>query len=85
MQKDKILHFLVCAVITFVVTLLFFIANATFVISALAGVIASTAAGWGKEFGDKVNPNNKWDWKDIIADSLGTLFGIIVSSLLWIL
>lgn len=85
MQKDKILHFLVCAVITFVAMLLFFIANATFVISALAGAITSTAAGWGKEFGDKVNPNNKWDWKDIIADSLGTLFGVIVSSLLWIL
>lgn len=84
-QKDKIVHFIVCAVITVVVMVLFFVANTTFVIAALAGAITSTAAGWGKEFGDKVNPYNKWDWKDILADFIGTIFGILLGSLLWLI
>jgi len=83
-QRDKILHFLACAVITFTTMVIFFILNTSFIIAALAGILCSTAAGWGKEYGDKVNSNNKWDWYDILADSLGTLIGLLVGGLLWL-
>jgi len=82
--KDKYMHFSACAVITIVTMVLFFLFNCNFIIAALAGICTSTAAAWGKEYGDKNNPNNKWDWHDIIADSLGTLFGIILSSIIWL-
>lgn len=84
-QKDKILHVLACASITIIVMILFFIVDSEFVIAALAGAIASTSAGLGKEFGDKVNPYNKWDWKDIVADSIGTAIGIIIAGILWLI
>ena len=40
-----------------------------------AGVGISMAAGFGKEYGDKLNPSNQWDWKDVIADAAGALLG----------
>lgn len=85
MQKDKILHFLACAALTVLTMILFFIVNSPYYYAALAGILVSTAAAWGKEYGDKVNPNNKWDWHDVIADSIGTIFGLILSSGLWLI
>ena len=85
MQKDKILHFSACAVITFLTISIFFIINTSFCIAALAGMLTSTAAAWGKEYGDKVNPHNKWDWKDILADSIGTLAGVLLGGILWLI
>lgn len=67
------------------VMLLFNIIECQFVIAALAGILVSTAAAWGKEYGDKQNPNNKWDWRDILADSIGTLSGVATGGLLWVL
>lgn len=85
MQKDKILHFLACAALTVLTMILFFIVNSPYYYAALAGILVSTAAAWGKEYGDKVNPNNTWDWYDVIADSIGTIVGVILSSILWLI
>ena len=85
MQKDKILHFLACAALTFLTMGLFFVVNSPYYYAALAGILVSTAAAWGKEYGDKVNPNNKWDWYDVFADSIGTIIGLIVGSMLWLI
>lgn len=84
-QKDKKLHFLACAAITFMVMLIFSILNTPITIAAFTGILTSTASAWGKEYGDKCNPYNKWDWKDIIADSLGTIGGLVIGSTLWLL
>jgi len=65
--------------------ILFFVVNSPYCYAALAGILVSTAAAWGKEYGDKVNPNNKWDWHDVIADSIGTIVGVILSSILWLI
>ena len=32
-----------------------------------------------------LNPNNKWDWYDVFADSIGTIIGLIVGSMLWLI
>jgi len=64
---------------------LFFVVNSPYHYAALAGILVSTAAAWGKEYGDKVNPNNRWDWHDVIADSIGTIIGLILSSILWLI
>lgn len=35
------------------------------------GVPFALGASLGKEYGDKMSPGNKWDWKDILADLAG--------------
>ncbi|MBO6271461.1 hypothetical protein J6O48_01635 [bacterium] len=52
---------------------------------AISGFSVAFAAGLGKEYGDKVNPNNKWDWYDILADVLGSLIGVIIPILIKII
>ena len=42
------------------------------------------AAGLGKEIADHLNPYNKWDWKDVLADVLGTLTGLIIPGVIMI-
>ena len=34
-------------------------------------------ASLGKEYGDKMSPGNKWDWKDILADLAGIVAGYL--------
>ena len=36
-------------------------------ISLIASVFTAISANLGKEFGDKINPYNDWDWFDVIA------------------
>lgn len=83
--KDKYLHFSICAIIAIAIMVIFNILDASFSISALASICAAMGTGLGKEYGDKVNPNNKWDWKDVFADFLGTILGILISGTLWLL
>ena len=84
-QKDKILHFSACAIIALITFLLFWLIGCSYTITALAALLISTAAGWGKEYGDKANPNNKWDWKDILADAVGTVIGILFGYIIFLL
>lgn len=85
MQKDKILHFSASAALVIIMMTIFFICNSNWVLAALAGTAVSATAGITKEYADSLNPNNKWDWKDIIADALGISAGLLISSLLWII
>ena len=39
------------------------------------GVPFALGASLGKEYGDKMSPGNKWDWKDILADLAGIVAG----------
>ena len=52
---------------------------------ALAGFCGGLAAGIGKEYGDECCENNKWDWKDIAADCIGSLVGAGFAMILTIL
>lgn len=40
------------------------------------GVPFALGASLGKEYGDKMSPGNKWDWKDILADLAGDRGGL---------
>lgn len=41
------------------------------------GVSFALGASLGKEYGDKMSPSNKWDWKDILADLAGIVAGYL--------
>lgn len=67
-QSDKVLHFLVCFVITFVLSF----------INPIFGAFVALIIGLYKEFTDSHKVGNYWSWGDIIADIVGICFGIIL-------
>ena len=77
-NKDKWYHFIICFLITFIFAIIFnlFISVP---ISIILGIILSLFIGIGKEIYDKYSPNHYFDWKDILADLLGSIFGGIIS------
>lgn len=77
--RDKKLHFACCMLIAFAATMLIG-ALSNLCAGSLAGLLTAMGAGVGKEYGDKVNPNNKWDWQDIIADLLGAIIGTAIAA-----
>lgn len=72
---DKKLHFGCSFAIATVAGLFANAIGMTWFQSLFTGAGISIAAGFGKEYGDKLNPNNHWDWDDVIADGLGALLG----------
>jgi len=79
--SDKLMHFGVCAGIALAVSAIGWAAGFGWP-SLYAGAVASLAAGFGKEYGDKANPDNKWDWQDVMADALGAAAGLFIGALL---
>ena len=65
----KAAHFVTCLCITLWVGLFF---------GAWWGVMASVAAGVGKEAYDSRPGGTGWDWMDIAADGAGTVAGLFV-------
>ncbi|ROT10452.1 hypothetical protein ED388_04845 [Muribaculaceae bacterium Isolate-007 (NCI)] len=80
-QQDKIKHFTVCFIVASIASSVEALCGATYLLSAVAGVIAGGAIGVGKEYGDKCSPGNKWDWNDIAADMIGSVIGSALGSL----
>lgn len=82
-RGDYILHFGVCISSTFVVGLVsFLLTYALFgvvpaIVASLLGAAFATGLSIGKESGDKNNPNSGWSWRDLLADALGILAGLI--------
>lgn len=66
-QSDKILHFLVCFVITFMLSF----------ISPIFGAFVALVLGLYKEFTDSHKVGNCWSWGDILADIIGIVFGFL--------
>lgn len=66
-QSDKILHFLVCFVITFVLSF----------INPIFGAFVALVLGLYKEFTDSHKLGNTWSWGDILADIIGIVFGFL--------
>lgn len=83
-SKDKKLHFTCCMLIAFAVTILIGLLSNWYV-GGLAGLLTAMGTGVGKEYGDKINPYNKWDWYDILADLIGTIVGITIGIIIIIL
>lgn len=67
-QVDKILHFLVCFMITFVLSF----------INPIFGAFVALMLGLHKEFTDSHKLGNTWSWGDILADVLGIIGGILL-------
>lgn len=75
--RDKKLHFICCMLIAFATTMLIGILSNWYA-GGLAGLLTAMGTGVGKEYGDKANPNNRWDWYDILADLIGTVTGTVL-------
>ena len=67
-QSDKILHFLVCFMTTFVLSF----ANPIF------GAFVALVLGLYKEFTDSHKEGNYWSWGDILADIIGIIGGLLL-------
>lgn len=74
--KDKRLHFGYSYIIAFICGLISLMLNMNALQIFYSGFTISCAAGFGKEYGDKINPYNHWDWYDILADVIGAALGI---------
>lgn len=82
--KDKKLHFICCMLIALATTILIGVLSNWYA-GGLAGLLTAMGTGVGKEYGDKINPYNKWDWYDILADFIGTIVGIAIGMIIIIL
>lgn len=80
-STDKLKHFIVCLAVALVASLIEGASGASAWQSVIAGFIAGSAIGVGKEYGDKCAPGNKWDWGDIGADFSGAVIGAVLGSL----
>lgn len=80
--QDKIKHFCACAILAFSVSAIESCLGAQYHNAWLAGFIAGIAIGVGKEYGDKCAEGNEWDWLDIVADSIGSIIGASLGSVL---
>ena len=80
-QHDQIKHFGACFVIAFVASATEAGCGALYTQSFIAGIIAGSAIGVGKEYGDHCALGNRWDRSDIAADLAGALLGSALGSL----
>lgn len=79
---DKLYHLSACFIITFIVGIIMLpITNLFGVI--FSSFISGSAAALAKEYADMVNPNNKWDWKDIAADYCGIFMALVILIILY--
>ena len=71
-QSDKVLHFLVCFVVTFALSW----------VNVIIAIIFALILSFYKEFMDMNEKGNYWSWGDILADSLGILIAIFAYTLI---
>lgn len=71
-QSDKVLHFLVCFVVTFALSW----------VNVIIAVIFALILSFYKEFMDMNEKGNFWSWGDILADCLGILTATFAYSLI---
>ena len=71
-MNDKILHLFVSLVLVVVLSLF---------LHCAAALVVTLAVGVLKELADKYVKRTMFDWYDLVADALGALAGVVVSSL----
>lgn len=75
--SDKYVHLICSLLITFAAgKVICFVSSLSVLVSALIGAGVGFAIGVAKEAADK-----RFDWQDILADSVGCLLGFIVTAL----
>ena len=79
-QRDKLLHFVVCMIVAAVTAALLGVVGASAWPAAVGGFVAAMACGVGKEYGDSKAPGNRWDRADISADAVGAIFGAAIGA-----
>lgn len=84
MSTDKWKHMAVCATVAMCAMGLMRIIHALPIVAVLASLLCAISIGAGKEYGDYCNPNNRWDWYDLLFDLLGGCVGSAIGILLWI-
>ena len=82
--KDKKLHFAYCMLIALFVTIFVGVLS-NWYCGAISGLLTAMGCGVGKEYGDKANPYNKWDWYDLLADLIGAIVGVVLGTIVVIL
>lgn len=82
LQRDKALHFAVCAAVSLLAAVVIALLSKSFLCSAFAGFFSGFAIGAGKEYGDSQAVGNRWDWQDLLADTLGAATGSAIGGLL---
>ncbi|MCM1219916.1 MAG: hypothetical protein NC548_36045 [Lachnospiraceae bacterium] len=83
--KDKIQHICVCAAVAYTLCEAMCLIGSNSLQSSTAGAVCAMTAGITKEYADKAH-GCVWDWKDIIADSIGTAIGVGLFNLrLWLI
>jgi len=69
MQKDKLIHFLASCGLTLIFSML---------VGWELAAIFTFAIGIGKELYDSRQPDNYFDWFDLLSDGIGIITGIII-------
>lgn len=77
LEKDKILHFVACAVITSLIGVLGLLLIEK-PLNIVIGTFVGLFAGFAKEVYDLYFGGTGWDWQDIVADCYGIVCGIII-------
>lgn len=73
-QSDKVLHFLVCFFVTFVLSF----------INPIFGAVVALIVGLYKEFIDSHKVGNYWSWGDILADLAGVAAAVVLFFLIFV-
>lgn len=81
-QRDKIFHFAACAMTALLIAVVIVLLSKDLLCAVVAGLYSGIAIGVGKEYGDFKAVGNKWDWYDLLADIIGSVFGSVIGGLL---
>lgn len=51
-------------------------------LAAIISPMLAIGLAIGKEYGDSKSPTNRWDWMDILADTIGLVPGAVIHMLI---
>lgn len=77
-EKDKILHFVVCAIATLLAGTLAWVLAGSLTWGCITGTTFAAGLTLGKEYGDKNATGNHWCWCDLLADFGGILLAVLL-------
>ena len=76
-NKERLQEAIVTAAITFIVGTM-----GTAIFDINAGIYSGIAAGLsmcvGKEYGDSLNKEHRWEWGDILFGGIGVIIGVLL-------
>lgn len=76
--SDKYVHFIVCLIGTFLLAALIHFIGATVIVSTIISAVVFFLIGVAKELVDKYYRGEIFDKKDLLADLIGLIVGIVL-------